>query len=207
MPNARLAHRRAAILAVAAALVAGSAGAALPTPAAAASPDVVISQVYGGGGNSGATYTNDFVELFNRGTSTVSVDGWSVQYASATGTGNFGSSTTQITPLAGSIGPGQYLLVQEAQGSGGTTSLPTPDVTDRESDRDVRQRRQGRARQHGRDARVQRQQQPLLGRAARPDRRPGRLGQRQLLRGLRGGTGNVEHDGRAPRQRRLHRHR
>ncbi len=130
MPNARLAHRRAAILAVAAALVAGSAGAALPTPAAAASPDVVISQVYGGGGNSGATYTNDFVELFNRGTSTVSVDGWSVQYTSATGTGNFGANTGQITPLAGSIAPGQYLLVQEAQGSGGTTSLPTPDVTD-----------------------------------------------------------------------------
>ena len=130
MPNSRLAHRRAAILAVAAALVAGSAGAALPTPAAAASPNVVISQVYGGGGNSGATYTNDFVELFNRGTTTVSIDGWSVQYASATGTGNFGSGTTQITPLAGSIGPGQYLLVQEAPGSGGTTALPTPDVTD-----------------------------------------------------------------------------
>ena len=39
--------------------------AAHPTPAA--SNDVVISQVYGGGGNTGATYTHDFVELFNRG--------------------------------------------------------------------------------------------------------------------------------------------
>ncbi|MDH1603955.1 MULTISPECIES: hypothetical protein [unclassified Empedobacter] len=28
---------------------------------------VVISQVYGGGGNSGAKYTHDFIELFNRG--------------------------------------------------------------------------------------------------------------------------------------------
>ncbi len=130
MPNARLAYRRAGILAVAAALIAGSAGAALPAPAAAASPDVVISQVYGGGGNSGATYTNDFIELFNRGTSTVSLSGWSVQYASATGTGNLGSSSTQLTPLAGSIGPGQYILVEEAQGSGGTTALPTPDITD-----------------------------------------------------------------------------
>src|SRR5262249_26279082 len=27
---------------------------------------VVVSQVYGGGGNTGAPYTNDFVELFNR---------------------------------------------------------------------------------------------------------------------------------------------
>lgn len=38
----------------------------------AVSPDIVISQVYGGGGNAGAPYMNDFVELFNRGTTTVS---------------------------------------------------------------------------------------------------------------------------------------
>ncbi|RPI20547.1 MAG: lamin tail domain-containing protein, partial [Actinobacteria bacterium] len=57
-------------------------------PAQAISPDIVISQVYGGGGNSGAVYTHDFIELFNRGTSSVSLAGWSVQYASATGTGN-----------------------------------------------------------------------------------------------------------------------
>ena len=31
-------------------------------------PNVVISQVYGGGGNAGAPFTNDFIELFNRGT-------------------------------------------------------------------------------------------------------------------------------------------
>jgi predicted extracellular nuclease len=107
----------------------------LPTlgarPARAISPAIVISQVYGGGGNSGATYTNDFIELFNRGTTTVSVAGWSVQYASATGTGNFGANSNQLTELPNvSLAPGQYLLVQEAQGSGGTTPLPTPDVTD-----------------------------------------------------------------------------
>ncbi|MEQ1530867.1 MAG: hypothetical protein ABL925_16240, partial [Methylococcales bacterium] len=33
----------------------------------AVSPNIVISQVYGGGGNTGATYKNDFIELFNRG--------------------------------------------------------------------------------------------------------------------------------------------
>jgi len=93
--------------------------------------NIVISQVYGGGGNSGSTYTHDFVELFNRGSTTVSVNGWSVQYASSTGTGLFGASTTSITPLPNvSLAPGQYLLIQEAQGSGGTTALPTPDVTD-----------------------------------------------------------------------------
>ncbi len=100
-------------------------------PAQALSADIVISQVYGGGGNSGATYTHDFIELFNRGTTTVSLAGWSLQYASATGTGNFGSSPTQFTELPDvSLAPGQYLLVQEAQGSGGTTPLPGPDVID-----------------------------------------------------------------------------
>jgi hypothetical protein len=103
-----------------------------PAPRAqAVSPDVVISQVYGGGGNSGATYTHDFIELFNRGTDPVSLDGWSVQYASATGTGNFGGTSTQITELpAITIDPGHYVLIQEGQGSGGTDPLPTPDVTD-----------------------------------------------------------------------------
>ncbi len=93
------------------------------TPAAAVSPDVVISQVYGGGGNSGATYTHDYVELFNRGAAAVDVSTWSVQYASAAGT------TWQLTNLTGSIPPGGYYLVQEAQGAGGTTPLPTPDAT------------------------------------------------------------------------------
>ena len=90
----------------------------------AVSPDVVISQVYGGGGNSGATYKNDFIELYNRGTAAVSVSGWSVQYASSAG-----STWTNQTNLTGTIQPGHYLLVQEAAGTGGTTSLPTPDVT------------------------------------------------------------------------------
>lgn len=94
----------------------------VPT-AEAASPDVVISQVYGGGGNAGATYKNDFIELFNRGTSPVTVNGWSVQYASTAG------STWQVTNLTGTIQPGHYYLVQEAAGTGGTTNLPTPDAT------------------------------------------------------------------------------
>ncbi|MBI5304482.1 MAG: lamin tail domain-containing protein [Chloroflexi bacterium] len=101
-----------------------------PQPIFAVSPNVVISQVYGGGGNSGAPYTNDFVELFNRGTTTVSLSGWSIQYTSANGTGNFGSATNLITPLSGSLAPGQYLLVQEASQAAVGAPLPTPDVTD-----------------------------------------------------------------------------
>ena len=98
----------------------------VPT-AEAASPDVVISQVYGGGGNSGATYKNDFIELFNRGTSPVTVNGWSVQYVSAAGPGT--GNPWQVTSLTGTIQPGHYYLVQEAVGAGGTVNLPTPDAT------------------------------------------------------------------------------
>ena len=90
--------------------------------ALAVSPDIVISQVYGGGGLSGAAYTHDFFELFNRGTTAVSLSGWSVQYASSAGT------TWQVTNLSGTIEPGRYFLIQQSQGSGGTIPLPTPDA-------------------------------------------------------------------------------
>jgi len=91
--------------------------------AVVATPTIVISQIYGGGGNSGATLKNDFTELFNPGSQTVSLSGWSVQYASAAG------AFTQATALAGSIPPGGYYLVQEAAGTGGTTPLPAPNAT------------------------------------------------------------------------------
>lgn len=103
-----------------------SANLLLAVAAAAQTPThVVISQVYGGGGNSGATYTNDFIEIFNPTTAPQTLTGYSVQYASATGT------SYQVTPLPGTVvlQPGQYFLVQESQGSGGTTPLPTPDAS------------------------------------------------------------------------------
>jgi len=98
-------------------------GLALAGPADAASPDLVVSQAYGGGGNAGATLRNDFIEVFNRGTTTVDVGGWSVQYASAGGT------TWQSTALTGSVAPGRYLLVREAAGTGGTVDLPAADAS------------------------------------------------------------------------------
>ena len=90
---------------------------------AASASGVVISQVYGGGGNSGATYTNDFIELYNAGATAVSLSGWSVQYASSAGT------AWTPTALSGTIEPGRYYLVQEGAGAGGTTPLPTPDAS------------------------------------------------------------------------------
>src|SRR5262249_1624327 len=81
------------------------------------------SQIYGGGGNAGATYRNDFIELFNRGTTAVNLAGWSVQYSSAAGT------TWQATALSGTLQPNQYYLVQENAGAGGTTALPASDAS------------------------------------------------------------------------------
>ena len=101
-------------------VLAGAAGARF---AHALSPDVVVSQVYGGGGNSGSTYTHDFIELHNRGAAAVDLTGWSVQYAAAAGT------LWQVTVLSGAIAPGGYYLIQEAQGAGGSLGLPTPDAT------------------------------------------------------------------------------
>jgi len=97
------------------------------TPTQALSSGVVISQVYGGGGNSGAPYRNDYVELFNLSSSPVSLSGWSIQYASATGTGNFGNNP--IVPLSGTLAPGQYYLVQLASGGTSGALLPTPDAS------------------------------------------------------------------------------
>lgn len=88
-------------------------------------PALVISQVYGGGGNSGATLNKDFVEIFNRGSSTVSLSGWSLQYASATGTGSFASNSPLALPAL-TLQPGQYLLLGLAGGANGA-ALPTPD--------------------------------------------------------------------------------
>lgn len=85
--------------------------------------NVVISQIYGGGGNSGATYRNDYVELFNPGGSTVSVSGWSVQYASSSGT------SWQVANLSGSIAANSYYLLQLASGGANGVTLPTPNAT------------------------------------------------------------------------------
>ena len=47
-------------------------------PASAAADHLVVNEVYGGGGNSGATYTNDFVELYNPTGSAIDLSGYQV---------------------------------------------------------------------------------------------------------------------------------
>ena len=96
--------------------------AAFAVPVALASTNgLVISQVYGGNGN---VFKSDYVELFNAGSAPVSLNGMSVQYASATGTGNF-----VAVPLTNvMLQPGQYYLVKLATAAAGA-DLITPDAS------------------------------------------------------------------------------
>ena len=90
------------------------------------SPNIVISQVYGGGGVATASpFRNDFIEIFNRSTIPVSLNGWSVQYSFA------GSASWLTTALPNvTLQPGQYYLIQQAVSANGSgAALPTPDAT------------------------------------------------------------------------------
>jgi uncharacterized protein (TIGR02145 family) len=96
---------------------------ATPTPRSKTSlknevkPRVVISQVHT---NGGVKYRNDFVELYNAGNSAQNLNGWSLQYADSN------AANWQVTPLSGTIQPGQYLLIMQAAGTSGSY-LPPPD--------------------------------------------------------------------------------
>jgi hypothetical protein len=100
---------------------------ALPFAAASArgsgSGSIVVGELFAAGGNSGAAYANDYVELFNRGSSPVALDGWTLQYASAA------SASWQSTALSGTVPAGGRYLVQLASGGANGTALPTADAT------------------------------------------------------------------------------
>jgi hypothetical protein len=113
LPMSRFRHLFAVALAV---------GLLVAPAARSASSDLVVSELFAGGGNANAPYTNDFVELFNRGSTTVDLSGWSIQYASSSGT------TWQVTSLAGSVQSGRRYLVQLASAAAVGASLPTPDA-------------------------------------------------------------------------------
>src|SRR5262249_38500067 len=101
-----------------------------PTQTPVASGLIVLSQVYGGGGATSGTptYKFDYAEVFNRGTTSVDVSGWSIQYGAATG--NFGSSGSNIFTFANGtvLSSGQYYLVQ--LGSAGTVGGNFPVTAD-----------------------------------------------------------------------------
>jgi uncharacterized protein len=86
---------------------------------------VVVSQVWGSAGSPGAVYDRDYVELFNRGSSPVSLNGLSLQYQGASANGRY----TVLGALPNiSLQPGQRFLLGLASGTG-ATALPTPDLS------------------------------------------------------------------------------
>lgn len=99
----------------------------LPAPAQAAVVDeepvpgpVVIYEAYGGGGNTGSIFKHDYIVLKNISDHEVSLDGWSLQYASE----KRDFQQSNVTLLEGSIAPGGYYLIQQAKGKGGNLDLP-----------------------------------------------------------------------------------
>jgi hypothetical protein len=93
---------------------------------------VVISQIYGGGGNASASFTNDFVEIFNRSTGTIDITNWTIQYQAATTVGGASGTawaTNRVCPTGTcSLASGKYWLVQLASGGAVGASL-SPDAT------------------------------------------------------------------------------
>lgn len=85
---------------------------------------VVINEAYLSGGSAGAAYANKFVELYNPGTSPVSLSGWSVQYRPASGA----AASSSVVALSGTIAPSGYYLLQGGSNGANGAPLPAPDV-------------------------------------------------------------------------------
>ncbi|MDD7384885.1 MAG: ExeM/NucH family extracellular endonuclease [Actinomycetaceae bacterium] len=100
-----------------AALIGGGTTFAAPTFAAPDGSNVVINEVYVRGGNADGVY-QDYVELYNPTDKAIPLEGWSIQYFSASGTKGSGN-----TPLSGSIDPNGYFLVLGPAAATHTTNL------------------------------------------------------------------------------------
>jgi hypothetical protein len=91
-----------------------------------ADSNIRISQIYTRGGEAGATFQNDYVELFNRGNAPVDVSGWSLSIANFAGTPpNIQISSSGIklfNPNGIIINPGSHLLIKF--GGSGTNGQP-----------------------------------------------------------------------------------
>jgi hypothetical protein len=89
---------------------------------------VRISQVYGGGGSSSGAFKYDYVELFNSAGTPADIGGWSIMYASSTG--SFGTATYSYTtfPAGTTIPACGYFLIRAGSAGTGGADLPTPDA-------------------------------------------------------------------------------
>lgn len=86
---------------------------------------VVINEAYLSGGSKGAAYKNKFIELYNTTDNDVTLDGTSLQYRPASGTG----ASNAAADLTGVIkAKGHYLIKAGSNGSDGA-ELPQADAT------------------------------------------------------------------------------
>ncbi|WP_445155319.1 ExeM/NucH family extracellular endonuclease [Arthrobacter sp. Hor0625] len=95
------------------------------TPVAAGTSPVIINEAYLSGGSAGAAYKNKFVELHNTSDAAVSLDGWSLQYRSATGT----AAPNNTAALTGTIPAGGYYLLKGGSNGAVGADLPAADAT------------------------------------------------------------------------------
>lgn len=96
----------------------------VPAHAAPTGDGIVINEAYTNAGSANAVFRNKFVELYNPTDAPVSLDGWSLQYRSATGTAN----PSSVVPLSGTIpARGHYLIQGGSNGDNGEV-LPTADI-------------------------------------------------------------------------------
>jgi hypothetical protein len=98
--------------------------AAIALPFSLASGEVVINEIYGGGGRLGASFNQDFVELFNNGTDAVDISGFQLEYAKPTRS----FRTIATIPASTILGPGEFCVIGGASGANGA-GLPDVDFT------------------------------------------------------------------------------
>lgn len=117
--------RRRAVAALSTAALSLTTLIALAPSSHAAGEGLVINEFYGRGGSANQPFTHKFVEIYNPTDAAIDLEGTSVQYRSAGGTGN----ANGVGVLAGTVEAGGYFLVQlNSNGSTGA-ALPTPDQT------------------------------------------------------------------------------
>jgi hypothetical protein len=91
------------------------------------SPNLVISQLYTRGGEANASYQNDFIEIFNRGTEPVDMNNYTLHMSTTSGPIPAGISVKLVSSRGIVIPAGRYLLFKlKGDGLGGQP-LPTPD--------------------------------------------------------------------------------
>jgi len=126
-------HRGTVLRRRGAAAVAGASLLLLPVvgiaPAAAEEDDahVVINEIYARGGSANQPYTHKFVELHNPTDEAIDLAGLSLQYRSATGTGN--STTVLAFSDQHQIPAGGYFLIQGGSNASNGEPLPDPDAS------------------------------------------------------------------------------